>query len=251
MIIESGRWRAGSFFRRFLLRRIVFATLGRMKSVVPGGFLVAVEGIDGAGKTTVSALLAQFFGERGLCCAYSKEPTGLSFGRQLRESAKTGRLKVEDELDFFLKDRIDHFQRAIGPALQAGAVVILDRYYWSTAAYQGARGVDPLKIIAENEAHVPRPDLVFLLDVAPETGLERVRVRGDIPNEFEKVAALANARSIFRDLQDAFGSFSVCIDTRTGLRDVHQKAQRELVSAIEGQIAIRNGDPTVSELLRA
>lgn len=195
-----------------------------MKPLAPGGFLVAVEGVDGAGKTTVCALLAQHCGERGIACALSKEPTGLSYGRQLRESARTGRLSVEEELELFLKDRIDHAVRSIRPALDYGAVVILDRYYWSTAAYQGARGIDPFEIVAQNEARVPRPDLVLLLDVEPTSGLDRVRIRGDIPNEFEKAQALAEARTIFNRLHDRFPEFSKKLNAGDSLRSVHRAA---------------------------
>ena len=67
-----------------------------MKTPIPGGFLAVVEGIDGTGKSTVAALLAQWCGERGLACVFSKEPTGVSHGRKLRESANTGRLSLDE-----------------------------------------------------------------------------------------------------------------------------------------------------------
>ncbi len=111
-----------------------------MKNPIPGGLLIAVEGIDGAGKTTVAAILAQWCGERGFACNFSKEPTSLQYGKILRESAKTGRLSAEEEVELFFKDRQEHVKRSIGPALADNSVVVLDRYYWSTAAYQGARG---------------------------------------------------------------------------------------------------------------
>lgn len=221
-----------------------------MKPLVPQGILVAIEGVDGAGKTTISALLAQYLGERGIACALSKEPTGLSYGRQLRESAKSGRLSVEQELELFLKDRIDHAERSIRPALAYGAVVILDRYYWSTAAYQGARGVDPLEIIAQNEAHVPRPDLVLLLDVDPASGLDRVRIRGDIPNEFEKVQGLAEARVIFNQLHERHPEFSVRLDASAPLRDIHAKALAAFLAKAETLAAQRGLDATDQERVR-
>ncbi len=227
--------------------RGVFVSFAAMKPVVPGGFLIAIEGVDGSGKTTVSALLAQYLGERGLLCTLSKEPTGLGFGRRLRESAKTGRLSVEDELDLFLRDRMDHARRSIRPALAAGAVVILDRYYWSTAAYQGARGVDPAGIIAANEVEVPRPNLVLLLDVPAEAGLARVRVRGDVPNEFEKVAALEKARAIFRDLHERHPEFSVCLDGGAPARDVHRRALAEFLTTLIGEIRARQPDAVGAE----
>lgn len=174
--------------------------------------LVAVEGIDGTGKTTISAMLAQWCGERGLSCLFSKEPTSLHYGRQLRESAKTGRLSVEQELDLFLKDRIEHVNRSIRPALDSSAVVILDRYYWSTAAYQGARGVDFDQIIRDNEAHAPVPDLILLFDIDPLIGIKRIHGRGDIPNNFEELEPLIRARAIFRALDARHDRPSVLID---------------------------------------
>jgi dTMP kinase len=211
--------------------------------------LIAVEGIDGAGKTSISALLAQYCGERGIACAYSKEPTGLGYGRKLRESAKIGRLTVEEECDLFLKDRIDHVERSIQPALNAGAVVLLDRYYWSTAAYQGARGIDPFAILAQNEAHAPVPDLVILLDVAPELGLERVRIRGDIPNEFEKVGALAKAREIFNRLHENCAG-SVRIDASQSLREVHAMALAKFQTAALDAVGKRQVSPEAADAVR-
>jgi dTMP kinase len=216
-----------------------------MKAVVRGGFLVAVEGVDGGGKTTVAALLAQYCGERGLLCTFSHEPTGLVNGRRLRESAKAGRLSPQDELDLFLKDRADHAGRAIRPTLAAGGAVILDRYYWSNAAYQGARGIDPFQILADNEAFAPKPDLVILLDVPPRSGLGRVRGRGDAPDEFERINALDRARDIFLELHERSGGTSVCIDASAPLRDVHAAALRHFRVAAEALIRERETDPGV------
>ncbi len=75
--------------------------------------------------------------------------------------------------------------------------MILDRYYWSTAAYQGARGADVGSVMEFNEQNFPVPDLVLLLDLPVETGQKRIRVRGDQPNAFENVEALEKSRKIF------------------------------------------------------
>ena len=65
------------------------------------------------------------------------------WGKELRESAQTGRRSIEEELELFLKDRREHVNELILPRLRQGCVVIVDRYYFSTAAYEGARGLDP------------------------------------------------------------------------------------------------------------
>lgn len=159
-----------------------------------------MEGIDGAGKSTLLPALAEFCRAQGYDCLTSREPTDGPWGRKLRESAVTGRLTLPEELELFLQDRREHVDGAIAPALAAGRIVLLDRYYFSTAAYQGARGADPAAIIAENERFAPPPDLVLLLDLDPRAGLGRVKVRGDAPNEFEREGELQRVRDIFRSL---------------------------------------------------
>ena len=76
----------------------------------------------------------------------SFEPTNGTWGSKLRESATTGRLSIEEELDYFIRDRREHVEQVITPTIHGGGIVILDRYYFSTMAYQGARGIDPTEI---------------------------------------------------------------------------------------------------------
>ena len=168
-----------------------------MSHPIPNGFLVVIEGIDGAGKSTAAQRLCAFCNEHELPCVASREPTDGPWGRKLRESAQTGRLSLEEELELFLKDRQEHVEQRIRPALAEGKVVVLDRYYFSTAAYQGARGANPEEVLAANEQFAPQPDLLLLLDADPERTLERVRNRGDVPNEFERESALKEIRQIF------------------------------------------------------
>jgi dTMP kinase len=197
-----------------------------MKRPIPGGLLIAVEGIDGAGKTTVAATLAQWCGERGLLCALSKEPTSLEWGRKLRESAASGRLTLDEELDMFHKDREDHSRNSIQPALDEDAIMILDRYYWSTAAYQGARGAKVKEVLDFNEGTFPIPDLVLLLDLPVETGQKRIRVRGDQPNSFEEAATQEKIRKIFLDLLSKSQARCQVVDASKPWREVSRECLR-------------------------
>jgi dTMP kinase len=167
---------------------------------IPHGFLFAVEGIDGSGKTTQAQRLTRYCDDKGLEYILSKEPTNGKYGQLIRNSAIRGRLSVEEEIDILLKDRRDHVAEVIRPALDQEKVVILDRYYFSNAAYQGARGVDPGIILSRNEAFAPQPDLLVILDVSPQIGLQRIRERGDEPNKFETFDSLERARAIFNQI---------------------------------------------------
>jgi dTMP kinase len=168
------------------------------------GWLVVIEGIDGAGKSTVLQRLANHCKERGLPFVVSREPTHGPWGMKLRESMTSARLTLSEELDLFLKDRAEHVETLIRPALKSGKVVLLDRYYLSTAAYQGARGADPSEILAENEKFAPQPDLVLLLDFDPAAGIARIRSRGDAPNTFEQLDQLQEVRRIFLEIDRPF-----------------------------------------------
>jgi|SRR6185437_3436292 len=135
------------------------------------GILLAVEGIDGAGKTTQVRLLHRALKRAGIPVVKSKEPTNGQWGSILRRSAVTGRLSPEDELQTFIKDRTEHVEKLIQPNLESAAVVILDRYFYSTIAYQGARGADVPSVSAEMHRLFPEPDAVYLLDVDPVVGI--------------------------------------------------------------------------------
>jgi dTMP kinase len=164
------------------------------------GFFIVIEGIDGTGKSTQARRLGDWLMARGREVVLSREPTDGPWGTKLRESAATGRLSPEAELEYFLKDRRQHVEELIAPSLAAGKVVILDRYYFSTMAYQGARGIDPQEIRRKNEAFAPQPDLLLIIDLDVDSALTRIGARGDTANEFEKRENLIRCREIFLSL---------------------------------------------------
>ena len=146
------------------------------------GIFIVLEGVDGAGKSTQVQLLGQAFSELGRDVVLSKEPTDGPWGRKLRESAAAGRMSLEDELEHFVKDRQQHVQELILPSLADGKVVIVDRYFYSTIAYQGVRGADRNEIKSTMVAFAPLPDIVFLIDIDPAISVrERDRNHGRIP----------------------------------------------------------------------
>lgn len=168
------------------------------------GSLIVFEGIDGAGKTTQARHLAGSLASRGHEVVSTKEPTDGPSGRRLRASATTGRLPADEELALFVADRREHVRDRIAPALARGAVVIVDRYYFSTAAYQGARGLDWNEILALHATFAPTPDRLILLDVDPGVGVARVRRRDVVENAFEREEDLRLARGIFLQIPGDF-----------------------------------------------
>lgn len=191
----------------------------------PYQMLIAIEGIDGSGKTTQARMLAGFFEKKGRQVVLSHEPTRGPHGARLRESAHAGRLSPEDELELFLLDRRDHLDTLVRPALADGKVVILDRYYFSNIAYQGVRGFDPEEIRRLNEEFAPAPDHLFLLDLPVSDALQRIGVRDGKGNAFEKRCNLEKCREIFVALPDAFVHR---IDATRPISEVHQAIIEQL-----------------------
>lgn len=173
-------------------------------ATIPGGFLLAIEGIDGAGKSLQARAVAEVLERRGLRCVLTREPTHGPWGQRLRDSFTQGRLAPADELHAFLEDRRQHVAEVIRPSLDAGRIVLTDRYYFSTVAYQGARGFDPEELLRQNEAIAIEPGLLILIDLPPELGLSRVTARGSTANSFETQAQLARSRAIFNSIRKPY-----------------------------------------------
>lgn len=170
------------------------------------GLFIAVEGIDGMGKSTQLAQLEQYLEAQGFPVKRTREPTDSAYGREIRRIASEGRdgITLDEELNLFIQDRELDVRENILPALEAGAVVLVDRYFYSNIAYQGALGIDPAHIRALN-AHFPTPDLVIMLDAPPTTGITRIRGgRGEANNQgYEQEDFLHKVRDIFASMPDA------------------------------------------------
>jgi len=162
---------------------------------------IVFEGVDGSGKSTQARLLADFFQSRAIPFILTREPSDSVIGRQLRDLVS--RLTAEEESRLFLEDRINHVETLIRPALNAGKHVICDRYYYSSAAYQGAQGMDPVEILNKNRSMVPAPDIVFLIKISVETAIERIgKSRSAGFSVFEKRNGLEAVSGIYDTFQD-------------------------------------------------
>ncbi len=138
--------------------------------------LIVFEGIDGAGKSTQILCLGAWLQQAGRVCRLFKEPTDGPLGTKIRSLAKMQqRLPVEEEYGLFLEDRRWNIDHQMAPALARGEVVLLDRYYYSTAAYQGIRGLDAEKILRENEVFALKPGLALFFELSVEQALQRIQ----------------------------------------------------------------------------
>jgi dTMP kinase len=170
---------------------------------VTRGSLVVFEGLDGTGKSTQLPRLAARLRARGYEVLETREPHDSAPGRRIRELARShAAVAPEAELALFMEQRRLHVRERIAPALARGEVVLSDRYFLSTVAYQGGRGLDPAALLAANEAEFPLPDLALLLELPPAAGLARVVARG-APHEpaFEHAGFLERVAAIFAALE--------------------------------------------------
>lgn len=151
--------------------------------MTPIGRFITLEGIEGAGKTTAAATVAQWAESRGTAVVQTREPGGTPVAEAIRQIALIAgdeALAPEAELLLMFAARAQHVRRKILPALATGAVVICDRFTDSSRAYQGAgRGLDAA-LIETLAAHVEQgrsPDLTLLLDLPVEVGMARAAAR--------------------------------------------------------------------------
>lgn len=205
------------------------------------GVLIAIEGIDGAGKTTQAHRLQSRLIGDGYRVSVFKEPTGGKWGQMIRSLALKGRGTAQDEMDLFLKDRIEDVQQNIMPAMARNEVVIMDRYYLSSIAYQGVLGLPAQQIQKANEEVAPKPDVFILLDVSPRIGIRRIEFgRQESPNHFEKEAYLKKVRAKFQEMADE--SFIQVVEASEPLESVAAHVYNIATDIIRPWVA-RNGRP--------
>ena len=163
--------------------------------------LVNLEGIDGCGKSTQSKLLLEKLEGEGEKVIILKEPTKRPHGQKLWDMLHGKRKATNEEiLELFVLDRKQHVEEKIEPALDSGGVVLMDRYYYSSMAYQVTGGID-VEEIREKHEFAPKPDVVLIFDLPVSVALERVKGHSDA-DEFEKEEHLEKVREAYLDLEN-------------------------------------------------
>lgn len=195
--------------------------------VIQKAKLIVFEGIDGSGKTTLSRLLLSYLQEKKLKVVWLREPGNSKWGREIRELANVREnIPIEKELEYFIQDRKWNVEKNILPALKENKIVILDRYYFSTACYQGARGLDIEEIIERNLEFAPVPDMTFIIDVDVDTALKRIRGnRHRQVRLFENRDFLQKVRQNYLKLRN---DHIYIIDGQPPLDDVFEEIRRKM-----------------------
>ncbi|ANF23607.1 dTMP kinase [Thermococcus piezophilus] len=200
---------------------------------------IVIEGIDGAGKSTQAKLLAKWFEEKGYDVVLTKEPTDTAFGKLIRRLVLTGgregiidgaRISHEAEALLFAADRAEHVHKLIKPSIGAGKIVISDRYFYSSLAYQWARGLDLDWLIDLNRFAI-RPDLVILLDLPVKESMKRINGRS-IKTEFDKIVELQKkVRENYLKLAERFPEMKI-VNALASVKDIHN----DIVALVEHEL---------------
>lgn len=171
------------------------------------GAFIVLEGIDGSGKTTVSRRVAEELRSKGMRVEVTAEPTHEGIGAFIR-SGDAGKVSQRAESLLFTADRYEHTAEIVR-MVSEGAVVICDRYYASTIAYQSAKldgdSADIAWLRGLCEPFISEPDAVILLDLDPDASMSRVEVRGEAGSKFEEIGFLRQVRSAYLGLAEDYG----------------------------------------------
>lgn len=203
------------------------------------GLFVTFEGIDGSGKSTQARLLADHLTAQGHDVVLTREPGGSPGAEEIRALVLQGdpdRWSAQTEILLFTAARRDHLERTIRPALDAGKIVICDRFADSTRMYQGLSRGDLRQMVDDLHALMigVEPDLTILIDMDPANGLERALSRQTAEERFEDfgVELQAKMRAGFLNLAKEFSDRFRVID---GGRDIDTVA-RDVTATVAARL---------------
>lgn len=197
------------------------------------GILISFEGIDGCGKTTQAVLLKEALEKMGFDVIILKEPTNGFYGSKIREiltKSKTSAFNTSQEVyKLFILDRKENVEKRILPALKEGKIVIMDRYFISTIAYQGAAGI-PISQIVKDNMKFPIPDVIFILDIPINEAVERLRTGRRNLDTFEiNKEFLEKVRELYLKMPEVLKNADVIIiDGKKEINEIHDEIMKKV-----------------------
>ena len=204
------------------------------------GLFITFEGIDGSGKSTQTRLLADHLRNNGRDVILTREPGGSEGAEDIRKlllEGATDRWSAETELLLFMAARRDHLERMINPAVEAGQIVICDRFVDSTRMYQGLSRGDLRQAVdmLHNLMIGKEPDLTVRIDLNPEVGLKRALSRGGEEERFEAfgVNLQAKMRQGFLALAEEFSDRFLIVDGNRTVEEIASDVRSHVDAALQ------------------
>lgn len=200
------------------------------KNTTPG-LLVAIEGIDGAGKSTQAKEVVKRLNKEGIHASYSKEPTDMVIGQFIREKILSGDMDIHPlALQYlFNADRVMHIEKIQG-LLQKGMVIVMDRYFWSSIAYAMADmgmvedwSLTAFSILSFYHQFTA-PDMTFYLNISSDVALERIAQSGKHNEIYDSAEKLPKIESGYQHLMEKFPEMFINLNA--------EKKQEEITSDI-------------------
>jgi len=169
------------------------------------GKFIVVEGLDGSGKSAQVDLVVEYLKQKGKKVVLTKEPTiDSEAGRKIKQALRKEIFIDPLELQkLYVQDRKEHLQNKVIPALEAGKFVVSSRYFFSTLAYGHSDGLD-VELLKKMNENFLLPDLTVIVDVTPESCMERIDGRGEQKELFEQKEKLAKVNEIYKKTSDMF-----------------------------------------------
>ncbi len=198
-----------------------------IKNNCPGKFIV-IEGLDGSGKSAQVDLVIKLLEKSEKEVVITKEPTVESeAGRKIKQALKKEIVVEPLELQkLYIQDRKEHLENKVLPALEQGKFVVSSRYAFSTFAYGFSDGLDIDLLVKMNENFL-LPDLTLVIDVSPESCMERIEERGESKELFEKLEKLKKVNEIYKKIPEMFDNVIVVDGSRT-IPEVFENIKKEI-----------------------
>ena len=204
------------------------------------GLFISIEGPDGSGKSTQIENIRNFFADKNIEIVFTREPGGTPIGDRIREIILDNSFKEMDymtEAMLYAASRAQHVAQIIRPALEAGKVVVCDRFVDSSIAYQGygrhlGEAVEVINSYAVKEC---MPDVTFLLKVDPNVGKTRIKANRETEDrlEHEKMAFHREVFEGYLELEKQYPGRIVGIDASMGIEEIRDEIYRKLEEIIK------------------
>ncbi|MEK6983886.1 MAG: dTMP kinase [Nanoarchaeota archaeon] len=199
------------------------------------GFFIVVDGIDGSGKSELVKMLHNYLFSKNkkYRILTTREPTNGTYGKKIRDmliDEKNPNSSSKKILELFIKDRRGHLKNTIEPFLKKSNehelnIVLCDRFYYSTIAFQGAQGLDIKDLIKKNISF-RKPDIAFILDAEPSTAIKRLEHRKK--EKFEQLDFMEKIRKNFLKLPKLLDDNIKIINASKNLDSVFESVKKEL-----------------------